>query len=89
MSQSPTQKEELFTLLTEIYDELEELERAFDTNLNDYRNRLIEEQAKKIAACELRIDKLEENFIQNPIGRKEQQKIIAPTNPKMKLTLGF
>lgn len=90
MKQTQLQKEELIKMLTEIYDQLEELEEAIDSNLTDYRDHWRKEQSTKLTDCESRINTLELEV--NKVSHKEQDRPnrnVRNHNRAMKLELGY
>ena len=76
-------KEELLSMLTEIYDQLEELEQTLEENFSDRRQSLIEEQMSKVSNCETKIVKFENSLnsktkaAPKPLRREIGQSIFA------------
>lgn len=89
MGQSQAQKEELLSLLTEIYDQLEELERAIDTNLSKERKEMVNHQSEKLSKCEVQLKELENSMYNVVPIHKGKAKVNLPQNKKLKLELGF
>lgn len=87
MKNNQIPKEELLEKLTEIYDQLEELEKALDTNLSEHRKKMINEQSAKIMNCNNLISKLESEFNGRIsfFDRSRKTRI----QPNVKLKLGF
>jgi hypothetical protein len=88
MKEKHLQKEELLEKLTEIYDQLEELEKTLDSNLSEHRKKLINDQSVKLAECENRISKLEKDC--GLIHRMDKgRKANLRRSSNLKLELGF
>lgn len=81
-------KEELLEKLTEIYDQLEELEKAIDSNLSQHRKKLINDQSEKLTNLESRIVKIE-NFYQDEKNQATARTSSLRRNSNLKLELGF
>lgn len=82
------QKEELLEKLTEIYDQLEELEKAIDTNLSEHRKKLINDQSAKLMNLDARITKIED-FYDSETMQMSARKTTIHRNSSLKLELGF
>ncbi|PLR77177.1 hypothetical protein CU633_11550 [Bacillus sp. V3-13] len=59
MNEQSLQKEKLLTMLTEIYDRLEELESGLHSSLEDLRDDWNEKQAARLTSCGSRLSALE------------------------------
>jgi uncharacterized protein Yka (UPF0111/DUF47 family) len=88
MKDNHIQKEELLEKLTEIYDQLEELEKAIDTNLSEHRKKLINDQSAKLMNLDARITKIED-FYDSEIMQVSTRKTTLHRNSSLKLELGF
>lgn len=84
MSNQHSQKEELLKKLTEIYDQIEELEKTLDDNLTKHKKNLLNEQSDKLRKCEIKLIKLERNL--QLLTHKSEQTF---EKTKMRLKLGF
>lgn len=85
MKDNQIPKEELLEKLTEIYDQLEELERALDTNLSEHRKKMINEQTAKMMDCNNLISKLENKFNGKISFFNRSRKTRMHSNVKLKL----
>ncbi len=84
------QKEELLEKLTEIYDQLEELEKTLDTNLAENRKKAINDQFTRLMSLESRITRLENACNSGPLKLIEKKrKGEAVQGQHMKLELGY
>lgn len=84
------QKEELLEKLTEIYDQLEELEKTLDTNLAENRKKAINDQFTRLMSLESRITRLENACNSGPLKFIEKKrKGEAVQGQNMKLELGY
>lgn len=81
------QKEELLEKLSEIYEQLEELEKALDNNLTEHRNKLMTDQFAKLDRLDGRISKLERIYQNITFDKKRVGNLHQ--NTSMKLELGF
>lgn len=87
MKNNQLPKQELLEKLSEIYDQLEELEKAIDTNLSEHRKKMIHDQTAKMMDCNRHLLKLEREcrgrfpFIEQP----RKTKIHHLSNSKLKL----
>lgn len=83
-------KEELLSMLTEISDQLEELEGILETSLSKARQNVRNDYSAKIIACEEKMTALE-NEAANTLKENEEHgnpgKLHRPTS--MKLELGY
>ncbi|WP_077213765.1 hypothetical protein [Bacillus dakarensis] len=90
MKRSHIQKEELLMMLTEIHDQLEDLEKTLDRNLSDYRKNKTKEQSLKLINCESKIFKLEGEYDKGRFQALDLTQNTSFTNKSgMKLELGF
>jgi hypothetical protein len=91
MKKSLSQKEKLLTTLTEIYDQLEELELVLEASFSDLRLSLNQEEMEKLKIHEQRLSVIEQEFENiNTLVTEE----VTSLNPKqvsrsLKLELGF
>ncbi|UII54599.1 hypothetical protein LS684_13110 [Cytobacillus spongiae] len=87
MNPSVVNKEELLSMLTEIHDQLEELESLLETNLTDARKDLLQSQSTYVTSCEVRLDEVEERvlFFENGISTSRNQS----SQSRLKLELGY
>ena len=84
MNKPLSEKEKLLTMLTEIYDQLEELESVLETSFSDHRIILNREQQEKISAPVQRLSDMEYK-IANDLPDSNLNQIPKP----LKLELGF
>ncbi|WP_019155981.1 hypothetical protein [Robertmurraya massiliosenegalensis] len=90
MEKEHVQKEELLEKLTEIYDQLEELEKTLDTNLAENRNKILNDQFSRLMSLDSRITKLENAFDNGPLQFIEKRRKTSLTqSSNMKLELGY
>lgn len=89
MNQDYVQKEELLSLLTGIYDQLEALDKVLEKNLLQYRQDLIHDHSTSMLNCENRMNKLQDAFdlSRNELDRTHKE--VMQPKPSMKLELGF
>lgn len=87
MKNNQLPKEELLDKLSEIYDQLEELEKAIDTNLSEHRKKMINDQTAKMMDCNRLLIKLESDCLRRfpLIDQPRKSEILHPTNIKLKL----
>lgn len=84
------EKEELLLMLTEIYDQLEELESVLESNLSGLRQNWYEEQTEKMAACGNKLTAMEEVMAFSETKSIETDKNGNAKRAKsMQLELGF
>ncbi|MBG9546549.1 hypothetical protein ACOSZF_02400 [Cytobacillus firmus] len=81
------EKEELLAMLSEIFDQLEELESVLESNLSGLRQDWYYEQSEKIEACESRLEVIEEDM--SAIKSEADSIESAKRSARMKLELGF
>ncbi|RSK51900.1 hypothetical protein [Bacillus canaveralius] len=83
MNEQSLEKEKLLTMLTEIYDQLEELESGLHSSLADLRDDWNEKQAARLTSCGNRLSALEIKMkLINENGELDK-------NQGLKLELGF
>lgn len=85
MTNNRIPKEELLEKLTEIYDQLEELEKVIDTNLSEHRKNMISEQSAKMMKCYNQISNLENDYNGRFSFFKRSRKTRLHSNVKLKL----
>ncbi|KAF0818764.1 MULTISPECIES: hypothetical protein [unclassified Cytobacillus] len=87
MQGKTVEKEELLAMLSDIYDQLEELENVLESNLSGLRQDWYYEQSENIEACESRLEAIEEDMT---VIMSEAENIeSAKRSARMKLELGF
>jgi hypothetical protein len=89
MIDNKSPQEKLLTMLTEIYDQLEELEEVLEHSLTDLRGNLYQQQVDRIGNNEALLTNLEDSFKgQSSVNTNI---IDFPQNQKkaLKLELGF
>jgi hypothetical protein len=89
MIDNKSPQEKLLTMLTEIYDQLEELEEVLEHSFTDLRGSLYQQQAHRLDKNEAALTNLEDSFHdQNNVNTNI---IEFPQNQKkaLKLELGF
>lgn len=89
MKNNQQPKEELLEKLTEIYDQLEELEKTLDNNLSEHRKKMVNEQASRLNDCNQRILMIEDAYDGQKYLKENQQRSRIHSNAAMKLELGF
>ncbi|GLB57952.1 hypothetical protein [Cytobacillus sp. NCCP-133] len=84
------EKKELLAMLTEIYDQLEELESVLESNLTGLRQNWHDEQTGKIVACEKKLQTIENELtaFSETQSETEREKNAQKTK-SMQLELGF
>jgi ATP sulfurylase len=91
MNKPLSEKEKLLCMLTEIYDQLEELESVLEASFSDLRTNMNKKELKKITVQEQRLLKIEnEVFHLNPMFNDE----VTDSNQflssrSLKLELGY
>jgi hypothetical protein len=82
-------QEKLLTMLTEIYDQLEELEEVLEHSLTDLRGNLYQQQADRMDKNEALLTKTEDSYFKQ--SSVNTNIIDFPQNHKkaLKLELGF
>lgn len=89
MKNNQQPKEELLEKLTEIYDQLEELEKTLDNNLSEQRKKMVNEQASRLNDCNQRILMIEDAYDGQKYLKENQRRSRIHSNTAMKLELGF
>jgi hypothetical protein len=91
MLNNQNQQKKVLTMLTEIYDQLEELEAVLECSLSDLRGDLHKEHSKRVEACELELNQIEQTYNDTEIVHDHQNgKIkIQQVSQNLKLELGF
>ncbi|PLS03573.1 hypothetical protein [Neobacillus cucumis] len=87
-----SEKERMLTMLTEIYDQLEELESVLEASFSDQRHLLNNEEQEKIALTLHRLADIGGKSAEqvNPITYEEiLDTSIGPVPKSLKLELGF
>ncbi|EKN69566.1 hypothetical protein BABA_09076 [Neobacillus bataviensis LMG 21833] len=84
MNKPLSEKEKLLTMLTEIYDQLEELESVLEASFSDHRINLNREQQEKISVPVQMLSDMEYK-IANDLPDSNLNQIPKP----LKLELGF
>lgn len=75
MDRVDLRKEELLSLLTEIYDQLEELDQTLEKHFANYRKDLRIKQSARLSNLQHEISNLEREYITNSFrGRKPESK---------------
>ncbi|KON87272.1 hypothetical protein AF332_10865 [Sporosarcina globispora] len=84
------EKKELLAMLSEIYDQLEELENVLESNMAGLRQNWYYEQSEKIEVCGDRLEAIEEEITAISAQKSEADKIESTKRSAgMKLELGF
>lgn len=89
MIDNKSPQEKLLMMLTEIYDQLEELEEVLEHSLTDLRGNLYQHQADRMDKKEALLTKIEDSY--NKQSSVNTNIIDFPQNHKkaLKLELGF
>jgi predicted transcriptional regulator len=87
MAKQISEKEKLLSMLTGIYDQLEELELVLEKSFLDARNKLNMDEHKKISTAKEKLSKIESKTF--PMNTERLQTVIAKDSRSMKLELGF
>jgi hypothetical protein len=91
MNKPSPEKEKLLSMLTEIHDQLEELELVLEASFSDHRNNLNNEKLNKISASAQRLSIIEKDL---EIFNSISSDAAAGSNPNhvtraLKLEMGF
>ncbi|MDQ6599426.1 hypothetical protein E2K98_16460 [Bacillus salipaludis] len=62
MNKPMSEKEMLLTMLTDIYDQLEELESVLEASFSDLRNSLVEDEHNKLTVPKQRLSAIDEEM---------------------------
>lgn len=91
MNMSLPEKEMLLSMLTEVYDQLEELEQVLEASFSDLRHNLNNEELDKISTTEIRISKLEKEIDNNSLSFDENGNEMnrSSVTRALKLEMGF
>jgi hypothetical protein len=90
MNSSLPEKEKLLSMLTEIYDQLEELEIVLEASFSDLRIQMNNEELNKLSAPVQRLSKLEEELDKlNPTTNKVNVEQNNSVTKSLKLEMGF
>jgi exodeoxyribonuclease VII small subunit len=81
------EKRELLAMLTEIYDQLEELESVLESNLSGLRQNWYEDQTDKITVCGNKLETIENELTAFSETKSETDN--AKGSKSMQLELGF
>lgn len=85
------EKEMLLSMLTEVYDQLEELEQVLEASFSDLRHNLNNEELDKISTTEIRISKLEKEIdnISPSFDETGKETKRSSVSSALKLEMGF
>jgi predicted Holliday junction resolvase-like endonuclease len=92
MSETFSQKEKLLMMMTDIYNQLEELEFVLETSFTELHDNWKNEELNKIAEPNQRISNLEKKIEEDTYKKFEEQKDAAYTDQKsssLKFELGY
>jgi hypothetical protein len=89
MNSSLPEKEKLLSMLTEIYDQLEELEVVLEASFSDLRVRMNHEELKKLSAPQQRLTKLEKQLERGFPSKEEEERDPSSLTRALKLEMGF
>jgi predicted Holliday junction resolvase-like endonuclease len=89
MSESFSQKEKLLMMMTEIYNQLEELELVLETSYTELHDNWKNEELSKIAESNQRITNLEKKIEEGSYKKSEEQKEDSYTDASLKFGLGY
>lgn len=90
MKKNTNAKEELVNMLSEIYQQLEELENVLDANFSGIRHQLDDQYSHVLKSCDIRMELLEtEIAMRQVIEGKSEDKDIFQRTPSIKLELGY
>lgn len=87
MSEQISEKEKLLSMLTGIYDQLEELELVLEATFSEVRSNLNKDEYKKISAAKEKLVKIESKTFQ--VIDERLQPVLCKDGRSMKLELGF
>jgi hypothetical protein len=87
MSEQISEKEKLLSMLTGIYDQLEELELVLEATFSEVRSNLNKDEYKKISAAKEKLVKIESRTFQ--VIDERLQSVLCKDGRSMKLELGF
>ncbi|MEH7272603.1 hypothetical protein [Neobacillus vireti] len=90
INSSLPEKEKLLSMLTEIYDQLEELENVLETSFSDLRNQMNHEELLKLSSPVQKLYKLELELDRiNPVSDECAVEQNNSVTRALKLELGF
>jgi hypothetical protein len=89
MTRPAHEKEKLLTMLTEIYDQLEELELVLDASFSDHRMSLKSEELDKISVPEERLSRIEKEYEDINLIEDKTEKNHSQVKRALKLEMGF
>ncbi|WP_442594465.1 hypothetical protein [Neobacillus sp. D3-1R] len=89
MIEKQNSKEKVLHMLTEIYDQLEELESVLEYSLTDLRINMGQQQLDQINKAEEKINKLEQSMTESAFSFQVNKETYQNLPPALKLELGF
>ncbi|MDF2857212.1 MAG: hypothetical protein K0Q87_3063 [Neobacillus sp.] len=89
MSRPLHEKEKLLTMLTEIYDQLEELELVLEGSFTEHRMNLNSEELNKISVPEQRLSMMEKELKDLNLVEEIAETNHCQVKRAMKLEMGF
>ncbi|MBY0122628.1 hypothetical protein [Bacillus sp. S/N-304-OC-R1] len=89
MKKNTNAKEELVNMLSEIYQQLEELENVLDSNFSSIRNHWQDQYTDQLSVCDSKLDLLERETMRQVNGNKPADKETFQRSPGIKLELGY
>jgi hypothetical protein len=89
MTRPLQEKEKLLTMLTEIYDQLEELELVLEASFTDHRMNLNSDELDKISVPEQRLSMMEKEFEDLNLGGDKVETNHNQVKRALKLEMGF
>ncbi|WP_026573239.1 hypothetical protein [Bacillus sp. UNC438CL73TsuS30] len=90
MNKPMSEKEMLLTMLTDIYDQLEELESVLEASFSDLRNSLVEDEHNKLTMPKQKLSAIEEemgNLFPDTCNHTDLKQ--NHVSGRLKLELGF
>lgn len=88
MINNQNSQEKLLTMLTEIYDQLEELETVLEGSLADLRSNLHQQHSINLEKSEGKLTAIENSYREQALNLKGRERIQNSTQA-LKLELGF
>jgi hypothetical protein len=89
MKESISQKEKLLMMMTEIYNQLEELESMLEVSFTEVRDNWIEEEKSRIAKPCKKISSLEAKLADENVENTKDQNTHSQKSASLKLELGM
>lgn len=89
MIENKNSQEKLLTMLTEIYDQLEELEAVLEHSLTDLRGNLYQQQSIRMSRSEAKIKEIEEVFQEQNLVNNHAIEFSKNHKKVLTLELGF